>query len=212
MADVTRQRVGELQRGVFKILLDHPEGLPAKETISRMVQVVPPTAFEKSDYPNHPGSQRFGWMIRFATIAPVKAGWLIKEKGKWYLTEEGKKAYLKYEDPVEFRREGGRLYRQWLDKRPNEIASTEEEFHQEIGTSESVAGAARWLEHWADVDSGKDRLAYEFVDGMQGLPKQTARIWEQRMIKEYGLKRFAGQLLNEINSIAPKYWRSNGIL
>src|SRR5882724_5151018 len=145
MADVTRRRVGELQRGVFKILLDHPEGLPAKEIITRMEKVVPPTEFEKSDYPKHPGSQRFGKMIRFATIAPVKAGWLIKEKGKWYLTDEGKKAYAKYPDPEEFRREGGRLYHQWLDKQPKEITDTEE-FHAELGTSERVADASSTLE------------------------------------------------------------------
>ena len=45
MSNIPRQRVGELQRGVFKILLEHPEGLPAKEIIKRMEQVVPPTEF-----------------------------------------------------------------------------------------------------------------------------------------------------------------------
>jgi len=118
MADVTIGRIGQLQRGVFKILLDHPEGLPAKEILKRMEQVVPPTDFEKSDYPNRPGTQRFGKMIRFATIAPVKAGWMIKDKGKWYLTEEGKKAYSKYKDPEEFRRENTRLFYQWSDMQP----------------------------------------------------------------------------------------------
>ncbi len=91
MADVTQKRVGELVRGVFQILADRPEGLPAKEILERMKKVVPPTKFEESYYPKNPGVQRFGKMIRFATIAPVKAGWLTKEKGKWYLTEEGKK-------------------------------------------------------------------------------------------------------------------------
>ncbi len=47
MAEVTVRRIGELQRGVFKILLDHPEGLPAKDVLKRMEQVVPPTQFEK---------------------------------------------------------------------------------------------------------------------------------------------------------------------
>jgi hypothetical protein len=104
-ANITQRRVGELMRGVFKILLDHAEGLPAKEILERMKQDVPPTDFEKSDYPNKPGVQRFGKMIRFATIAPVKAGRLIKEKGKWYLTEEGKKAFRDYPDPTDFRQE-----------------------------------------------------------------------------------------------------------
>src|SRR5262245_61067661 len=120
MSNISSRRIGELQRGVFKILLDQTEGLPAKEVISRMPQVVSPTDFEKSDYPKHPGVQRYGKMIRFATIGPVKAGWLIKEKGRWYLTEEGKKAYVKFEDAEKFKRESSRLYYQWRDKQPKE--------------------------------------------------------------------------------------------
>jgi len=125
MADVTVRRIGELQRGVFKILFDQPEGLPTKEILKRMEQVVKPTDFERSDYPNRPGVQRFGKMIRFATIAPVKAGWMIKDKGKWYLTEEGKKAYSKYKDPEEFWRENRRLFDQWVDTQPKNEAESE---------------------------------------------------------------------------------------
>jgi restriction system protein len=124
---VTKKRVGELQRGVFKILLDHSEGLPAKEVIDRMRVIVPPTDFEKSDYPSRPGVQRFRWMVRFATIAPVKAGWMIKDKGKWYLTDERKQAFLTYKDPVEFRRESGRLYHQWVDSHPKDELEVEAE-------------------------------------------------------------------------------------
>jgi len=112
MSEVSVQRVGELERAAFKVLSDQPEGLPAKEVIERMKAVAPPTDFEKSDYPNRPGTQRYGKMVRFATIAPVKAGWMIKEKGKWYLTEEGKQAFQRYKDPMEFRREARRLYYQ----------------------------------------------------------------------------------------------------
>jgi hypothetical protein len=36
MSNISRRRVGELQRGVFKVLLDHADGIPAKEIISRM--------------------------------------------------------------------------------------------------------------------------------------------------------------------------------
>ena len=157
MTNISRHRVGELQRGVFKILLDHPEGLPAKEIISRMGQVVPPTDFERSDYPKHPGIQRYGKMIRFATIGPVKAGWLIKEKGKWYLTDEGKKAYAKYGDAEEFLRESSRLYYQWRDKQPKESVEAAAEFHEEIGTTERIADASSTLEEaeetaWKEIE------------------------------------------------------------
>ena len=158
MSSISQVRVGQLQRGVFKLLLDQPEGLPAKEIISRMVQVVPPTDFEKNDYPKHPGIQRFGKMIRFATIAPVKAGWLVKEKGKWYLTEEGKSAYARYPDPEELNREARRLFDQWADKQPKEVADAEEEFHEEIGTTERVADASSTLEEaeetaWDEIEA-----------------------------------------------------------
>lgn len=74
MAEITTKRVGELQRGVFKILFDHREGLPANEVRERLEKIVLPTDFEKSDYPNRPGVRRFEKIVRFATIAPVKAG------------------------------------------------------------------------------------------------------------------------------------------
>jgi restriction system protein len=158
MSSTSQVRVGQLQRGVFKLLLDQPEGLPAKEIISRMAQVVPPTDFEKSDYPKHPGTQRFGKMIRFGTIAPVKAGWLVKEKGKWYLTDEGKSAYARYQDPEEFNREARRLFDQWAGKQPKEVADAEEEFHEEIGTTERVADASSTLEEaeetaWDEIEA-----------------------------------------------------------
>ncbi len=157
MSNLSRRRVGELQRGVFKILSDRPEGLPAKEIISRMAQIVPPTEFERSDYPKHPGIQRFGKIIRFSTIAPVKAGWLIKEKGKWYVTEEGKNAYLRYSDPQDFSREASRLYHQWADKQPKDTIETEETFHEEIGTTERAADASSTLEEaeetaWHEIE------------------------------------------------------------
>jgi len=157
MSNISKRRVGELERGVFKILLDHPEGLPAKEVIARMPQVVPPTDFEKGDYPKHPGIQRYGKMIRFATIGPVKAGWLIKEKGKWYLTEEGRKAYSRFQDPEEFRRESSRLYYQWLDKQPKETVEAADEFNEDIGTTERIADASSTIEEaeetaWKEIE------------------------------------------------------------
>jgi restriction system protein len=158
MADVTTRREGELQRGVFKILLDHPEGLPAKEVLKQMERVTPPTDFEKSDYPNNPGIRRFGKMIRFATIAPVKAGWMIKDKGRWYLTEVGKKAYSTYKDPEEFRRETTRLYYQWIDKRPKDVPAQDDAFETIAEDVFTVRDAVSTFEEaeetaWSEIES-----------------------------------------------------------
>ncbi len=55
MAEITVRRRGELVRGVFQLLLDRPDGLPAKDVLERLRPVVPPTPFEDSEYPNRPG-------------------------------------------------------------------------------------------------------------------------------------------------------------
>ena len=156
MAEITRKRVGELMRGVIKILLDSPDGLPAKEVLHRLESVVPPTEFEKSDYPKHPGIRRFEKMARFATIGPVKAGWLVKSKGHWYVTEEGKKAYNQIQDPAQFNREARRLYLQWRASQPEAITEFEEGGSEGTGPLEKAAEASTVEEAeetaWAEIE------------------------------------------------------------
>lgn len=120
MVEITRRRVGELVRGVFEILRKHPDGLPASEVLRRMPDVVAPTDFESTDYPNRPGVRRYEKMIRFATIAPVKAGWMVKSKGNWQLTSEGAKALAQFQDPERFENEARRLYKAWSANQPDE--------------------------------------------------------------------------------------------
>ena len=93
MAEITRKRKGELVRGVFKILMNNPDGLKAKKVIQQLENVVPPTEFENSAYPDKPTVRRYEKIVRFSTITSVKAGWLLKEKGIWTITELGKTAY-----------------------------------------------------------------------------------------------------------------------
>jgi restriction system protein len=156
LPEITRRRIGELQRGVFKVLLDYPDGLPAKELLKRLESAVPPTEFEKSDYPNRPGVRRFEKMVRFATIGPVKAGWLVKNKGRWYLTEEGRKAYSEIQDPEKFARELTRLYRQWKASQPDAIAELEEGTPDAVGTlaRADVGSAVEEAEEtaWAEIE------------------------------------------------------------
>jgi restriction system protein len=156
MAEITRRRVGELQRGAIKILFDFPEGMPAKEVLRRLEHVVPPTEFEKSDYPKHPGVRRFEKMARFATIAPVKAGWLVKSKGRWYVTEEGRKAYNQIVDPEKFAREASRLYSQWRASQPEAIAELEEGITEGASSIEKAAEASTVEEAeetaWAEIE------------------------------------------------------------
>jgi restriction system protein len=147
MAEIGKKRIGELLRGVFRILLDNPDGLPAREVLERLEKLVPPTDFEKSDYPKQPGIRRFERIVRFATIVPVKAGWLAKSKGRWTVTEEGKKAYERIQDPEKFEREGVRLYRQWAESRPDAVTEPEMETQgPDVTSAIEEAEEEAWLQ------------------------------------------------------------------
>lgn len=146
MAEITKKRIGELVRKVFSILLEHPEGLQAKELLAQLEKSITLTDFEKSDYPNRPGVRRFEKTVRFATISPVKAGWLIKSKGKWILTEEGKSAYKQYKDPEEFTKKAYELYFQWKAKQPGSVEQEEEGSAASVTTTLEEAEELAWGE------------------------------------------------------------------
>jgi|SRR5665213_1225928 len=120
MAEITRARTGQMVRKIFEILLPLPDGLKAKDILEKLSKELPPTEFENSTYPTNPDVRRFEKIARFSTIAPVKAGWLIKNKGSWSLTEVGRKAFDKYKDPEQFQKEAGLLYKQWAKGRPED--------------------------------------------------------------------------------------------
>jgi hypothetical protein len=114
-AGVSRRRAGELVRGVFKILLPHSAGLPVREIFARLEKEVPPSEFESSEYRRRPGLRRYEKTVRFNTILAVKAGWLVKNQGVWFLTSTGRDAYEQFGDPEEFLNEAIRLYKDWKD-------------------------------------------------------------------------------------------------
>jgi len=105
MAEITIKRTGQLARKVFEILMKHPEGLPARKVIETVESELPLTDFEKSFYPNRPHVRRFEKIVRFSTIGPVKAGWLVKNKGIWSVTDEGRQAFESFSDPAAFMEE-----------------------------------------------------------------------------------------------------------
>src|ERR1700730_17917876 len=120
MAEITRKRSGELVRGVFAILKDHPEGVAAHEVLRQLEKQVPPTAFEQTMYPKSPNVRRYEKIVRFSTISSVKAGWLVQDKGVWSLTEEVLTALAGFPDPAEFDVESRRLYRVWKKAQPED--------------------------------------------------------------------------------------------
>lgn len=127
MAEITTKRGGELVRKVIEVLKDHPEGLPAKDVLKQVEESIELTPFEQSTYPNNPTVRRFEKIGRFATIGPVKAGWILKSQGRWTVTEQGLKAYKDFKDPEKLTSEVRRLYRQWAASRPQPVEDESED-------------------------------------------------------------------------------------
>jgi len=154
MADVTRERTGELVQKLFQILLSNPDGLQARIALEELANSVVLTEHEKGIYEST-GTRRFEKIVRFATVDCVKAGWLIKSKGTWLLTDDGIAAYKKFKEPKQLYLEAVRLYRVWKRgqiQQPTEI--TEDLTAIEADTEEAVSVTFEQAEEqaWAQIE------------------------------------------------------------
>lgn len=117
MPDTSWKRTGQLVQALFDILHEHgTDGMPAGEAIQATAARVGLTEHEAGHY--NDGSRRFDKILRFSTISPVKAGWLVKDAGQWFLTDEGWQARKKYADPFDFTKRAEELYRSWKKGQP----------------------------------------------------------------------------------------------
>jgi restriction system protein len=119
MADITTRRQGEIVQALFRVLADHPEGLPSRDAIQAVSNKIELSPYELSGFASAPNEPRFPKLLRFATINAVKAGWLLKQKGHWTLTEEGRTALKDFPDPEDLFRRSRALYRAWKDAQPD---------------------------------------------------------------------------------------------
>lgn len=108
---ITRKRTGMILQELFKVLLENPDGIRAKEAIEKVAAGVTLTEHEKGEYEK--GGRRFDKILRFSTVDAVKAGWMRKNKGIWGISEEGQKALKDFPNPDDFYREASRLYWNW---------------------------------------------------------------------------------------------------
>ncbi len=162
MAEITRRRTGELLQIVFDLLLDKPDGLAAKEILDLIPQRTNLSEYEKGFYKSTPNSPRYEKIIRFATIDLVKAGWLVKSKGRWFITEDGEKAYMKHKDPEIFYKEAVKLYQEWNRSRAITIiddtgGDSVEEISLTIEEAEEKA--------WDEIENYLNKIKpYDFQD------------------------------------------------
>lgn len=151
---------------MFKLLKEQSDGIQAKTVLKELESIVPPTPFENSSYPNNPTVRRYEKIVRFSTITSVKAGWLLKNKGTWSLTDEGAQAYSTFQYPEEFAKEANSLYRKWKKDQPTPDDSSTENGDDSVSTTLEEAEEAAWVEI---EDYLTDINPYDFQDIVAGL-------------------------------------------
>ncbi len=119
MAQIGKERWGEYKRNVLTVLRDHSEGLHWKDLFAELDRIMPPNEFENGTYESS-GQRRRPYIIRFSTIALVKAGWLIKDKGIWSITKEGREALVSHKTSAEIQKQSGLLYNEWRSNQPED--------------------------------------------------------------------------------------------
>lgn len=111
MADITLSRIDELLRSMYELLWTKPEGMSAKDILAVLPEITQLAEYEQGYSPstNIPRYERV--IIRLATVPLVKAGWLFKDdRGRWYLTEEGRRAGKRYSNAQELYKEALMLF------------------------------------------------------------------------------------------------------
>lgn len=97
----------------FKILKSAGGQLPGREVMQRIREAVDFTEWEKQIY-EKTGYVRWESILHFYTIDCLKAGFFRKNKGVWYITEEGEKAIEL--GPLKLLESATRAYRKWVSE------------------------------------------------------------------------------------------------
>lgn len=166
MAEITYKRTGELLRELFKILLAAPEGMPARDAMKQLAASVSLTSYEASDYPS--GGRCFDKIVRFATVDCVKAGWLVKQKGIWSVTEEGEQAYKLHNSGEAFYRRAVKLYQAWKASQPG--TTGQDGFDAQQGEVASLDDTAAEKSATVTFEQAGEQARAEIEAFLHGMP------------------------------------------
>jgi restriction system protein len=89
----SRSLAAKLIYAALSILRDYGKEMPMRDVMSRVAQQVDLNDWDKQRYEKS-GYVRWESILHFFSIDCVKAGYLIKKKGVWYLTPEGEEALV----------------------------------------------------------------------------------------------------------------------
>ena len=154
MPSITQERIGELVKTALQVLSENDGHLSSREVMRFAEKRLNLTEYELEKLPS--GIVRWENVIQWYTVDSVKAGWLIKRDGIWYLTEEGRKALSldsltffktatqKYKEAIAARRRAEPSAAQQLTGGIREAAVDEEAIDRDTATAlENAQSTAR---------------------------------------------------------------------
>ncbi len=112
----TRTLAAKVVHAALVILREKGGEMRARDVIAEVEKRVELDDWARERYES--GGSRWVTFLRFYTIDCVKAGFLVKKAGTWYLTPEGEKAIDL--GPQALLAEAGRKYREWAAERGTE--------------------------------------------------------------------------------------------
>ncbi len=161
MAQLSRSKkvAAKTLYAALKVLKENGGALNVHELVEKVGQVVELDEWAKERYEKS-GYIRWQSILHFHSIGCVKAGFIVKKKGTWYLTPEGEDAIELGEDSL--LQKIDEAYRNWAIKRKpdksDEVSGFEEEEH-EVLLDEVEQKAIEVLKKQINAKN-----AYEFQD------------------------------------------------
>ena len=121
--DLPEGRIQQILKYVIELLWFSPDGLFTSEIFKYLRETISFSSLESSPYPFAPFIPRYEAVVRVGTTPMVKAGWMEKTKnGRWYITNEGRKAFNQYHDANSFFEASIKIFHEWKLKESGRIA------------------------------------------------------------------------------------------
>jgi len=150
----SRALAAKVIHAAFSILRDNGREMPIRELTARISKTLELNEWAREHY-EKTGYVRWETILHFYSIDCVKAGYLVKKKGVWYLTPEGEEA-LKL-GPEKMLSEASAAYHRWKKQQPEKAI---EETPSQVTSYDDIENRA--IEGLQEYINSKN--AYEFQD------------------------------------------------
>lgn len=112
----TKSLAVKVIHAAIKILMENGNEMPIRDIMEKIEKTVDLNKWERERY-EKTGYIRWTSVLHFYSIGFVKAGYLIKKKGIWYLTPEGEKALMSIK-PEQLLEKADEAYYKWQKEHP----------------------------------------------------------------------------------------------